>query len=167
MGFGNFFKKISRGANHFFHKVDSGSSHFFKKTVPHIANKVGGGLEHAGGVINTGLRKVGNTLEKNSALLGGIGAGVATALGQPEIALAIEGAGMAGQQLGSNIKAVRGNVNRAVSNAKSQINTGVNKSQQLAGQVRNRVSGQLSDLDGRLNTVRDSVRNFNEKQTLA
>jgi hypothetical protein len=164
MGFGSFFKKISRGATHFFHKVDHGASNFFKKTVPHLAHKVGGGLEQAGGVINTGLRKVGNTLEKNSALLGGLGAGIATALGQPEIALAIEGAGMAGQQLGQNIRAVRGNVNNVVSQAKSNINRGVGNTQNLAGAVRRRTSKQLSGLDNRLNIARDAVRNYNSGQ---
>lgn len=161
MGFGSFFHKISHGAKNFFHKIDHGANNFFHKTVPGIAKKVGGGLEQAGGVINTGLRKVGNTLEKNSAILGDVGAGLAMALGQPELAAISLTAGNAGQQLGSNIKSVRGRVNNAVSTAQSQINRGVNKSQSMVGDVRGRVGTGLGSLDNRLNMARDAVRSYN------
>ena len=103
MSIGSFFRKISHGAKSFFHKVDHGASNFFKKTVPHLAHKIGDGINEAGGAVAGVGKKVGNFLEKNSAILGDIGAGLSMAVGQPELAALSMSAGQMGQDLGSQV----------------------------------------------------------------
>lgn len=103
----NFFKKLSSGANNMFKKLDSGASNFFKKLpdeASKIANQVGSGLNTAGDAIASTAKKTGNFLEKNSAILSDVGAGVAVALGQPELAPMILAGGNSGAMLGQRLK---------------------------------------------------------------
>lgn len=103
----NFFKKLSNSANNMFKKLDSGASNFFKKLpdeASKIANQVGGGLNTAGDAIANTAKKAGNFLEKNSAILSDVGAGVAVALGQGELAPGILAAGNSGAMLGQKLR---------------------------------------------------------------
>jgi hypothetical protein len=103
----NFFKKLSSGANNMFKKLDSGASNFFKKLpeeASNIAGKIGSGLDSAGNAIAGTAKKAGNFLEKNSSILADAGAGVAIALGQPELAPAILAAGNSGAILGQRLR---------------------------------------------------------------
>lgn len=103
----NFFKKLSSGANNMFKKLDSGASNFFKKLpdeASRVAGQVGSGLNTAGDAIASAGKKAGNILEKNSAILSDIGAGVAVALGQPEMAPGILALGNSGAIMGQKLK---------------------------------------------------------------
>lgn len=103
----NIFKKLSSGANNMFKKLDSGASNFFKKLpdqAANIAGQVGGGLNTAGNAIAGTAKKAGNFLEKNSAILSDVGAGVAIATGMGEFAPAILAAGNSGAMLGQRLK---------------------------------------------------------------
>lgn len=164
MGLGKFFHKLRNSSSNFFHKVDNGASNFFQKTVPDIAQKASGAITNAGNTINTGLRQVGNTLEKNSALLGDVGAGLSMAIGQPELAALSFSAGEAGQQLGSNIKNVRGRVNNAVNQSNQNINMGVSNIQNKASDARDVLANKINNADNRLAIAQTAVRNYNAGQ---
>ena len=164
MGVGRFFNKIKHGGASFFHKLDNGASNFFMKTVPDIAHKAGEGLTVAGDAVNTGLRKVGNTLEKNSALLGSIGAGLSMAIGQPELAVGFESAGLAGQQAGQSIKQARGRVNNVVGNTNQRLQMGVGTIQNKASDARDALTNRINSFDNRLAMAQNAVRTFNTGQ---
>lgn len=103
----NIFKKLSSGANNIFKKLDSGASNFFKKLpdqAANIAGQIGGGLNSVGGAIAGTAKKAGNFLEKNSGILADAGAGVAMALGQPELVPEILAAGNSGAMLGQRLR---------------------------------------------------------------
>lgn len=103
----NFFKKLSNGSSNLFKKLDNGASNFFKKLpdqVNHISNQVGNGITSAGDQIAGVAKQVGNVLEKNSGLIADGVAGVAMAMGQPEISAGVLSLGGMGQQLGQRLK---------------------------------------------------------------
>lgn len=82
------FRKLESGAKKFFGKIESGAKNFFKK----------------GGQLDTGLRKVGNTIGGGAGILGSIGkvarglAPVAGAILGPEAGVALYGADKALQK---------------------------------------------------------------------
>jgi hypothetical protein len=170
MGFGSFFKKISRGANHFFHKVDSGASHFFKKTLGDVAHKVGHGIVDAGGAVAGVGKKVGNFLEKNSAILGDVGAGLAMAVGQPELAGLAMSAGQMGQELGSQVN--RGS--KAIKNYSNVASNAVNNTQrrfssvanQKLGIARDQIRGAGNRIGNKVQEVSGQLGKLNQLQTL-
>ncbi len=134
----NFFKKLSSGANNMFKKLDSGASNFFKKLpdqVNNISGKVGDALQSTGDTIANTATKAGNFLEKNSGLLADAGAGVAMALGQPELAPVILAAGNSGAALGQKLK--RGG---------QQAQGGLNNLAQLQQQKANSMAGKVSNM---------------------
>lgn len=90
-----------------FKKLDSGASNFFKKLpdqAANVAGQIGGGLNSVGGAIAGTAKKAGNFLEKNSGILADAGAGVAMALGQPELVPGILAAGNSGAMLGQRLR---------------------------------------------------------------
>lgn len=103
----NFFKKLSNNSNNIFKKLNNGASNFFKKLpdeAQRISGQVGDGLNTAGNAIANTATKAGNFLEKNSAILSDVGAGVAMATGMGEFAPAILAAGNSGAMIGQKLK---------------------------------------------------------------
>ncbi len=132
----NFFKKLSSGASNIFKKLDSGASNFFKKLpdqVSNIAGQVGSGLNSAGDAIANTATKAGNFLEKNSAILADAGAGVAMALGQPELAAPILAAGNSGAALGAKLRS-------GGQRAQAGLNNLAQIQQRQAGNIASKVS---------------------------
>lgn len=154
----NFFKKLSSGATNMFKKLDSGASNFFKKLpdqVNHVAGQVGDGLNTAGNKIAGVATKAGNFLEKNSGILADAGAGVAMALGQPELAAPILAAGNSGAMLGQRLK-------RGGATAQTSLN---NMAQLQQKQVSN-VAGKVSNMGmGALGQARVTVNDANNTLT--
>ena len=154
----NFFKKLSSGASNMFKKLDSGASNFFKKLpdeASNIAGKVGDGLNTAGNQIAGVAKKAGNFLEKNSGILADAGAGVAMALGQPELAPAILAAGNSGAMLGQRLK-------QGGASAQTSLN---NMAQLQQKQVTN-VAGKVSNMGmGALGQARTTVNDANNTLT--
>ena len=132
----NFFQKLKSGAGNFFKKVDNGASNFFKK-LPDAANNI------ANKVINPAIdvaKKAGNFLEKNSGAIGGAAAGLAEALGQPELALAIGAGTLQAQNMGNKLNRVTNQVNNFKTQGLDKINTTTNQLVQKQDQIRNIVS---------------------------
>lgn len=148
----NFFKKLSSGTNNMFKKLDSGASNFFKKLpneTDKISGQIGNGLNMVGGKIAGVATKAGNFLEKNSAILADAGAGVAMALGQPELAPIIMGAGASGQALGQRLK-----------QGGSQAQSGLNNLAAMQQRQLNNTAAQVSGAGMRnLGQVRVGVSN--------
>jgi phage-related protein len=136
----NFFKKLASGAGNFFKKVDNGASNFFKKipgTVNNIANQVVN-------PISNGVKKVGNFLEKNAGTLSAAGAGLADALGQPEIGLAITGAGLSAQNMGKRISNSSNTIQDFKTQGLNKVNVATNQLMQKQDQIRNQVNNTLT-----------------------
>jgi hypothetical protein len=138
----NFFKKLASGAGNFFKKVDNGASNFFKK-LPDTANNI------ANKVINpiaNGVKKTGNFLEKHIGDIGAVGSGIADALGQPELALAITSGTVAGQNMARKVA----NSSNTIQNFKTQglnrVNTATNQLMQKQDQIRNQVNNKLTQI---------------------
>ena len=156
----NFFKKLSSGANNVFKKLDSGASNFFKKLpdqVNNIAGKVGDGLNTAGDSIAGVAKKAGNFLEKNSAILADAGAGVAMALGQPELAAPILAAGNSGAALGAKLRS-GGQRAQAGLNNLAQIQQ--KQAGSIAGKVSNMGMGALGQARVRVNDANNTLTNL-------
>lgn len=154
----NIFKKLSHGANNIFKKLDNGASNFFKKLpddVSNVAGKVGDGLTTAGDKIAGVAKQTGNFLEKNSAILADAGAGVAVALGQPELAPAILAAGNSGAMLGQRLK-------QGGTTAQSSLNRLAQMQQTQANNVANKVSNMGM---GALGQARTTVNDANNSLT--
>lgn len=103
----SFFKKLSNGASNFFKKAGSQTTNIFKKAtngIENAANKVGGGISMVGNKIAGAGKQVGNFLEKNSGVISDVGAGLALATGNAELAPIILAAGNSSQALGGSIK---------------------------------------------------------------
>lgn len=133
----NFFKKLSSGANNMFKKLDSGASNFFKKLpdeASRVAGQIGSGLNTTGDAIASTAKKAGNFLEKNSAILSDVGAGVAMALGQPELAPGILAAGNSGAMLGQKLRQGGSQAQAGLNNlAQIQQRQITNTAQQVSG----------------------------------
>jgi hypothetical protein len=130
------FKKLS-GASNFFKKAGSSVDNLFRKasnTVADAANTVGREVVRDTKVVGGGLKQAGNVLEKNSAALAAVGAGLATAVGQPELAPIILGAGASGQALGQRVRGAGQSVQRFGQNANATL---VNKSNALQSTIDN------------------------------
>ena len=155
----NFFKKLSSGANNMFKKLDSGASNFFKKLpddVSHISNKVGDGLNTAGNAIAGTAKQAGNFLEKNSGVLAAAGAGLATALGQPELAPAILAAGNSGAMLGQRLKAGGATAQSTLNNLSTMQSRIANNT---ASKVSNMGMGALGQARTTVNDANNSLAN--------
>lgn len=154
----NFFKKLSSGASNIFKKLDSGASNFFKKLpdqVNSIAGQVGSGLNTAGDVVANTATKAGNFLEKNSGIISDVGAGVAMALGQPELAAPILAAGNSGAIIGQKLK--RGG---------TQAQVGLNNLAQIQQRQAGNIAGKVSNMGmGALGQARVSVNDANNTLT--
>lgn len=156
----NFFKKLSSGASNIFKKLDSGASNFFKKLpdeVSNVAGKVGSGLNTAGDAIAGVANKAGNFLEKNSAILADAGAGVAMALGQPELAAPILAAGNSGAALGAKLRS-------GGQKAQAGLNNLAQIQQKQAGNIANKVSnmgmGALGQARVKVNDANNTLTNL-------
>ncbi len=134
----NFFKKLSSGANNMFKKLDSGASNFFKKLpdeASRVAGQFGSGLNTAGDAIANTAKHAGNFLEKNSAILADVGAGVAMATGiGSEFAPAILAAGNSGAMLGKKLREGGSQAQASLNNlAQIQQRQITNTAQQVSG----------------------------------
>lgn len=163
MSIGSFFRKISHGAKSFFHKVDHGASHFFKKTVPHLAHKVGDGISNAGNQVAGVGKKVGNFLEKNSAILGDVGAGLAMVAGQPELAGLAMSAGQIGQDIGSQVNRGSNAVQQYSNIASGKINRGANKASNVA---MNKIGSARANITNKFNGVSGQINKLNQLQPM-
>lgn len=156
----NFFKKLSSGASNMFKKLDSGASNFFKKLpdqVSHISGQVGQGLTQAGDKIAGVATKAGNFLEKNSGLLADAGAGVAMALGQPELAAPILAAGNSGAALGAKL---RSGGQRAQSGLNNLAQIQQKQAGSIAGKVSNMGMGALGQARTTVNDANNTLTNL-------
>lgn len=156
----NFFKKLSNNTNNIFKKVGSGASNFFKKLpdeASHVAGQIGDGLNTAGDAIASTAKKAGNILEKNSAILADVGAGLSVALGQPEMAPGILALGNSGAMLGQKLRQggsqAQAGLNNLAQIQQRQITNTAQKASELgmrnlgqAGVVVNNGTGMLNNL---------------------
>lgn len=129
------FKKLTQGASNFFKKAGGTADNLFRKasnTVADAANTVGREVIRDTKVVGGGLRQAGNVLEKNSAALAAVGAGLATAVGQPELAPIILGAGASGQALGQRVRGAGQSVQRFGQTANTTL---MNKSNALQSTI--------------------------------
>lgn len=170
MSIGSFFRKISHGAKRFFHKVDDGASHFFKKTVPNLANKAGDGIVDAGNQVAGAGKKVGNFLEKNSAVLGDVAGGLAMVAGQPELAALAIGAGNAGQNLGRQVSRGSRAVQRVSNVASGKINLGANQVSNVGntqlGLARGKITNAGNKINNTFNGVSGQLNKLNQLQPM-
>jgi hypothetical protein len=138
----NFFKKLASGAGNFFKKVDNGASNFFKK-LPDAANNI------ANKVINpiaNGAKTVGNFIEKNAGSISAGASGIADALGQPEIGLAITGAGISAQNMGKRLSDSSNTIQNFKTQGLNKVNTATNLLMQKQDQIRNQVNNGSSQI---------------------
>lgn len=121
------FHKLKSGASNFFKKAGGSADNLFRKasnTVGDAANIVGKELTRDGKVVAGGLKQTGNFLEKNSATLATVGAGLAVASGVgAELAPAILAAGASGQALGGRVKKAGQSVQQFTQNANNTLST--------------------------------------------
>jgi hypothetical protein len=114
--------------------------------VTKTANTVGGGIVQGANVVGTGLRKVGNTLERAAPIAADVGAGLAILGGQPELAPVLIGAGQAAQRLGSQSK---------------QVGMAVKQAGTVGSQLTQRTAGafnaSLADANAKLQTANASI----------
>jgi len=129
------FKKLTQGASNFFKKAGGTADNLFRKasnTVADAANVVGREVTRDANVVGGGLKQTGNFLEKNSAALSAVGAGLAVAVGQPELAPVILGAGASGQALGQRVKGAGASVKQFGQTANTTL---MNKSNALQSTI--------------------------------
>jgi hypothetical protein len=148
------FKKLTQGASNFFKKAGGTADNLFRKasnTVADAANIVGREVVRDAKVVGGGLNQAGNFLEKNSAVLSAVGAGLATAVGQPELAPIILSAGASGQALGQRAKAAGSSVKQFGQTANSTLMTKSNALQSTIDSARqsvaNRTATAVSTMD--------------------
>lgn len=120
------FHKLKSGASNFFKKAGGTADNIFRKatnTITDGANIVGNELRRDGKVVAGGLKQTGNFLEKNAGILSDVGAGLAIAVGQPELAPIIAGAGNSAQQFGGRIKRAGSSVQGYTDKANNMLST--------------------------------------------
>lgn len=150
-----FFKKLSQASN-FFKKADNAANNMFQKTrdaVTKAANQTGAGIVGVGNQVGTGLRKVGNTLEKAAPIAGEVGAGLATVLGQPEIAVPLMSASVSAQQLGSQAKGLGRQVKSTSVVAQNVIGQKSNALDTHLAQAQSQLNQASAKLQDRLNAA--------------
>lgn len=164
----NFFKKLSNNTNNIFKKLDSGASNFFKKLpdeASRVAGQIGGGLNTAGDAIASTAKKAGNILEKNSAILADVGAGLSVALGQPELAPGILALGNSGAMFGQKLKQGGSQVQSGLNNlANIQQRQITNTAQQASGAgMRNlgQARVMVNDANNTLNNLSNATSGLN------
>lgn len=165
----NFFKKLAHGANNIFKKLDSGSSNFFKKLpdeASKVAGQIGSGLNTVGDGIASTAKKAGNFLEKNSAILADVGAGIALASGVgAEFAPGILAAGNSGAILGQRLKNSGSQAQNSLNNlAQIQQRTITNTAQQASGAgMRNlgQARVMVNDANNTLNNLASATNGLN------
>lgn len=143
-----FFKKLKSGASNFFKKAGGQADNIFRKTsdaVGDVASTVGKEIIRDGKVVGGGLNQAGNFLEKNSAALSAVGAGLATAIGQPELAPIILSAGASGQALGGRVKNAGSSVKQFSQNANATLMTKSNALQSTIDNARQSVANKTAN----------------------
>lgn len=128
----NFFKKISRGANHFFKKAGSDTNHFFKKAGGDMRR----GFSTVGKELVQQRGMIGNILEKASPAVAGLVGVGALALGQPEL---LPFAGAVGGALSKAGTAVKGDYSNKIDRDRPRVMPAIQ-------QISNRQSGKLAEL---------------------
>lgn len=149
------FHKLKSGASNFFKKAGGTADNLFRKasnTITDGANIVGREITRDGKVVAGGLKQTGNFLEKNSAALATVGAGLAVASGVgAELAPAILAAGASGQALGGRVKKAGQSVQQFTNSANSTLSSKsdalTNTINQARTSVADRVATAVSTMD--------------------
>jgi hypothetical protein len=159
----NFFKKVSSGASNIFHKVDKGASNFFTKSAPNIGNKISSNIQNVGDKVAGVGRQAGNFLEKNSAILGDIGGGVAMASGfGAPIGASLISVGNIGQQMGQRLKQgsqeIQDASNRTGSLIRSQVQNASNQAMMAKGNLSNQIKNKVGALNSQVGMARQQMQ---------
>jgi hypothetical protein len=149
------FHKLKNSSSSFFRKSGNQLDNLFRKasnTVTDGANIVGRELTRDGKVVAGGLKQTGNFLEKNSATLATVGAGLAVASGVgAELAPAILAAGASGQALGGRVKRAGQSVQQFTNSANATLSSKsdalTNTINQARTSVANRTATAVSTMD--------------------
>jgi len=153
------FKKLTQGASNFFKKAGGTADNLFRKasnTVADAANIVGREVVRDAKVVGGGLNQAGNFLEKNSAVLSAVGAGLATAVGQPELAPIILSAGASGQALGQRAKQAGASVKQFGQTANSTLMNKSNALQSTIDSARQNVASRTATAVSTMNNLQPS-----------
>ena len=159
----NYFKKLGNNASSMFTKIDKGASNFFTKTAPDIGNKIGSNIQNVGDKVSNIGRQAGNFLEKNSAILGDIGGGIAMASGfGAPLGASIIGAGNIGQYIGARLKQgsseIKDASNRTGSLIRSQVQNASNQAMQQKGNLSNQIKNKVNALNSQVGMARQQVQ---------
>ena len=159
----NLFKKLGNNANNMFTKIDKGASNFFTKTAPNIGNKIGSSIENIGDKVSGVGRQAGNFLEKNSAILGDIGGGVAMASGfGAPLGASIIGAGNIGAQMGQRLKQgsqeIQDASNRTGSLIRSQVQNASNQAMMAKGNLSNQIKNKVGALNSQIGMAKQQAQ---------
>jgi len=141
------FKKLSQGASNFFKKAGGQADNLFRKasnSVATVADTIGREVVRDSKVVGGGLKQAGNVLEKNAATLGAVGAGLATAVGQPELAPVILGAASSAGALGSRVRRAGQSVQQLGQNANATLMTKSNALQSTIDSARQSVANKAA-----------------------
>ena len=150
------FKKLTQGASNFFKKAGGQADNLFRKasnTVADAASIVGREVTRDANVVGGGLKQAGNVLEKNSAALAAVGAGLATAVGQPELAPIILGAGASGQALGQRVRGAGQSVQKFGQTANTTLMNKSNALQSTIDTARQSVANKTTNAVNAMNSV--------------
>jgi hypothetical protein len=154
------FHKLKSGASNFFKKAGGTADNLFRKasnTVGDAANIVGKEIVRDGKVVGGGLNQAGNFLEKNSATLATVGAGLAVASGVgAELAPAILAAGASGQALGQRARQAGSSVKQFSQNANSTLQTKSNALQNTINNARQDVATRTSNAVNTMDNLQPS-----------
>lgn len=150
------FKKLTQGASNFFKKAGGQVDNIFKKTGDAVvkgADFLGNNITKGANVVGGGLKQAGNFLEKNSQILSDVGAGLAMAVGQPELAPVILGAGAAGQSLGGRIKGAGQSVKQGGQLANVTLNNKTNSITNAIDNARASVAAKTANAVNTMNNL--------------
>ena len=159
----NYFKKLGNNANNMFTKIDKGASNLFTKIAPNIANNVASNIQNVGDKVSGVGRQAGNFLEKNSAILGDIGGGVAMASGfGAPLGASIISAGNIGQQMGQRLKQgsqeIQDASNRTGSLIRSQVQNASNQAMQQKGNLSNQIQNKVNALNSQVGMAKQQAQ---------